>query len=157
MANKMSLPIDTDIMRMKIQKDIESRHRVELDQRQQELDKVSESYYETKRSLEVVKTQLETQRHKSEKEIRDIKDQLKRETNDLLIENQTLQSRADDKRDRELIRQLRRDLDEHKRRTSELLSETTDLRRERDALRLEKNEQFVQFTRDLEDERSQKR
>ncbi len=34
MANKMSLPIDTDIMRMKIQKDIEARHRVELDQKQ---------------------------------------------------------------------------------------------------------------------------
>ena len=33
MANKMSLPIDTDIMRMKIQKDIEARHRIELDQK----------------------------------------------------------------------------------------------------------------------------
>ena len=31
MANKMSLPIDADILRMKIQKDMESRHRVELD------------------------------------------------------------------------------------------------------------------------------
>lgn len=31
MANKMTLPIDTDIMRMKIQKDIEGRHRIELD------------------------------------------------------------------------------------------------------------------------------
>lgn len=31
MQNKMSLPIDSDIMRMKIQKDIEGRHRIELD------------------------------------------------------------------------------------------------------------------------------
>jgi hypothetical protein len=31
------------------------------------------------------------------------------------------------------------------------------LRRERDALKLEKNEQFIQFTRDLEEERSAKR
>jgi len=31
MTNKISLPIDTDILRMKIQKDIDSRHRVELD------------------------------------------------------------------------------------------------------------------------------
>ena len=30
-ANKMTLPIDTDIMRLKIQKDIEARHRVEID------------------------------------------------------------------------------------------------------------------------------
>jgi hypothetical protein len=34
MANKMSLPIDTDIMRMKIQKDIEARHRADLDYKQ---------------------------------------------------------------------------------------------------------------------------
>jgi hypothetical protein len=31
MQQKMTLPIDTDIMRMKIQKDIESRHRADLD------------------------------------------------------------------------------------------------------------------------------
>lgn len=31
MASKLSLPIDTDILRMKIQKDIESRHRIDLD------------------------------------------------------------------------------------------------------------------------------
>jgi len=75
----------------------------------------------------------------------------------LLIENQALQSKADDKKDRELIRQLRRDLEEQKRRALELHSEATELRRERDAVKLEKNEQFVQFTRDLEEERSAKR
>jgi hypothetical protein len=35
---------------------------------------------------------------------------------------------------------LRRDLDETKRRTTELLGEVSDLRRERDLLKLEKNE-----------------
>ena len=34
----------------------------------------------------------------------------------MMIENQALQSKVDDKKDRELIRQLRRDLDTHKRR-----------------------------------------
>ena len=51
----------------------------------------------------------------------------------------------------------RRELEEQKRRALELHSEATDLRRERDAIKLEKNEQFVQFTRDLEEERSSKR
>jgi len=54
-----------------------------------------------------------------------------------------MQCKADDKRDRELIRQLRRDLDENKRRTTELLGETSDLRRERDLLKLEKNEHLI--------------
>ncbi len=49
MASKMALPIDTDIMRMKIQKDIEARHRVEIDSKQQEIDRLSEHFYEVKR------------------------------------------------------------------------------------------------------------
>lgn len=32
MAQKLSLPVDTDILRMKIQKDLESRHRIDLEQ-----------------------------------------------------------------------------------------------------------------------------
>ena len=46
MQNKISLPLDTDILRMKIQKDIESRHRLELDSKQQEIERLSEHYYE---------------------------------------------------------------------------------------------------------------
>ena len=56
MSSKMTLPIDTDIMRMKIQKDIEARHRVEIDSKQQEIDRLSEHFYEVKRQLEILKT-----------------------------------------------------------------------------------------------------
>lgn len=41
----------------------------------------------------------------------------------MMIENQALQSKVDDKRDRELIRQLRRDLDESKRKVNSLQAE----------------------------------
>ena len=57
-----------------------------------------------------------------------------------MIENQSLQAKADDKKDRELIRQLRRELDSHKRKNQENLSECTELRRDRDLIKLEKNE-----------------
>ena len=115
MANKMSLPIDADILRMKIQKDMESRHRVELEQKQYEVDRLSEQHYEAKRQLDVVKTQLDTQRHEFEKELSEIKEKSRKEASELMIENQSLQAKADDKKDRELIRQLRRELDSHKR------------------------------------------
>ncbi len=49
MQSRMALPVDSDIMRMKIQKDIEGRHRIELDQKQQDNDRLSERYYEAKR------------------------------------------------------------------------------------------------------------
>jgi hypothetical protein len=52
---------------------------------------------------------------------------------------------------------LRRDYDDSKRRCTELLSETSDLRRERDGLKLEKNEMMIQYTRDMEEERNSKR
>ena len=74
-----------------------------------------------------------------------------------MIENQALQSRADDKRDRELIRQLRRDLDEQRRKAQAATSEASELRRERDVIKIEKNEQFVQLTRELEEANSAKR
>ena len=157
MANKMSLPIDADILRMKIQKDMESRHRVELDQKQYEADRLGEQYYEVKRQLDVVKTQLDTQRHEFEKKVAELKEKSRKEASELMIENQSLQAKADDKKDRELIRQLRRELDSHKRKNQENLSECTELRRDRDLIKLEKNEQFVQFTKDLEEERGSKR
>ena len=49
MQVKMKLPIDTDILRMKIQKDLENRHRVEIDQRIGEMEKVTDAYHEVKR------------------------------------------------------------------------------------------------------------
>ena len=87
MANKMTLPIDTDIIRMKIQKDIEGRHRFEIEQKQQELERFGEQFYDCKRQLEIVKTQLETQRHEFEKELSDLKERSRKEMSDLLIEN----------------------------------------------------------------------
>ena len=90
MANKMSLPIDADILRMKIQKDMESRHRVELDQKQYEVDRLGEQYYESKRQLDVVKTQLDTQRHEFEKEVAELKEKSRKEASELMIENQSL-------------------------------------------------------------------
>ena len=79
------------------------------------MDRLGEQYYEAKRQLDVLKMQLDTQRHEFEKELAEVKDKARKETSEMLIENQALQAKADDKKDRELIRQLRRDLDTHKR------------------------------------------
>lgn len=49
MAQKLSLPIDTDILRMKIQKDLEARHRIDLEQKQNENERLSDQFYESKR------------------------------------------------------------------------------------------------------------
>jgi len=52
---------------MRIQKDLESKYRFELDAKTMELDKVSESYFETKRLHEVLKTNFESMKIENEK------------------------------------------------------------------------------------------
>lgn len=93
---------------------------------------MAETIHELKRQLDITKTQHENLKFESEKEISDLRDRHKTEMQDLVVENQTLQTKLDDKRDREVIRQLRRDLDDYKRRSNDLLSETSELRKERD-------------------------
>jgi hypothetical protein len=46
MAQKMVLPVDTDILRMRIQKELESKFRYELETRQAELERTSDAFYE---------------------------------------------------------------------------------------------------------------
>ena len=53
---KMQLPVDQDILRMRIQKDLEAKYRFDIDSKTMELDKVSENYFETKRLYEISKT-----------------------------------------------------------------------------------------------------
>jgi len=104
-----------------------------------------------------LRTQFDSQKYEHEKELQDIKDKFKGEIQELFLENQTLQQRADDKRDRDLIRQLRRDLDESKRRAQDILQEANQIRRERDTLKLEKNEQFLENQREREEQKNKTR
>lgn len=46
MHAKMALPVDTDILRMKIAKDMEQRHRLELEAKHSETERLSEQFYE---------------------------------------------------------------------------------------------------------------
>jgi hypothetical protein len=58
-ASKMVLPVDSDILRMRIQKEVEAKYRYELETRQGELERVSDAFYESRRQLEIVKAALE--------------------------------------------------------------------------------------------------
>ncbi len=66
-SQKMVLPIDTDILRMRVTKDIEARFRLELETKTIELEKITDSFYECKRQLEIVKTTLENHKYESDK------------------------------------------------------------------------------------------
>ena len=67
MAAKMVLPVDADILRMRIQKDLEAKFRFELESRTQELERTSDSLFESRRQLEIVKAALEGTRYENDK------------------------------------------------------------------------------------------
>jgi hypothetical protein len=56
------------------------------------------------------------------------------------LENQALLAKSEDCRDRDMIRQLRCDVEEKKRRCTEMLSEVADLRKDRDMIKLDKGD-----------------
>ena len=82
--------MDTDILRMKIQKDLEARHRIDIDTKVQENERLSDQFYEAKRQLDIFRTQLESQKFEHEKDIQDSKDRFKSEIQELMLENQAL-------------------------------------------------------------------
>lgn len=49
LAQRMQLPIDTDILKMRLAKDLEQKYRFELENRMSELERTSDSLFETKR------------------------------------------------------------------------------------------------------------
>lgn len=71
---KMVMPVDTDILRLKLQKDLEARHRFELEQKEQEAERLQEQFYEAKRQMEIHRTQFENLKVESEREVSDWRD-----------------------------------------------------------------------------------
>lgn len=76
----------------------------------------------------------------------------------MVSDNHKLQMRIEDAgRDREQQRQLRRDVDDLKRRLSESQQEALDLRKQRDQLKIDKNELLIKNAKDVEEERNHRR
>ena len=77
LTQKMVLPVDTDIIRMRVQKDMEGRYRMEIEQGRLEMERMTEAYYECKRQMDIYKTSLENTRYESEKLLQDLKERHK--------------------------------------------------------------------------------
>lgn len=86
----MVLPIDTDILRMRIQKDLESRYRLEIETKALELERMTDAYYESKRHMEIYKTSLENQKYEFEKIIAEMREKQKSELEEIFEENHSL-------------------------------------------------------------------
>jgi len=64
---------------MKIAKDMEARHRLEIETKQQECERLADQFYEQRRQNEILKAQIEVVKSESEKELRDAKEKHRQE------------------------------------------------------------------------------
>ena len=99
LAQKMQLPVDTDILRMRLQKDIEQKFRFELEKRASELDRTTDSLYEARRQLELVKNTHEAAKTETEKIITDLRARHQTELDAVVEENHSLQLQMDEQKD----------------------------------------------------------
>jgi len=157
LAQKMVLPVDTDILRMRVQKDLEAKFRFELESRNAELERTSDALYESRRQLEILKTALESNKYENDKFMTDLRERHKVEVTELAEENHSLQLRIEEGRDQEQIRKLRRDLDESKRRCTEMGTELVEIRKERDLAKMDKNDLLIKHAKEIEEERTTRR
>jgi chromosome segregation ATPase len=81
----------------------------------------------------------------------------KEELQVVIKENQNLQSQIEMSKERDMLRQARRELEEAKRRIEEYQKECNELRKERDQLKDQSNDLVINHNREIEEERSKKR
>ena len=100
---------------------------------------------------------MESTRYENEKFVSDLRERHKAELDQIVNENHSLQLQLEDSRDQEQIRRLRRELDEQKRRTSDLNAEILEVRKERDLVKMDKNDLLIKHAKDIEEERNVRR
>lgn len=100
---------------------------------------------------------MENHKYESDKIIQELREKHKIELSEIYEENHSLQLRVEEQRDRDTVRQVRRDLEEYKKRYSDCNLEVCELRKERDALKLEKNDLIIKQAKEIEDERNLRR
>jgi len=116
-------PMDMEIFKMKMKKEIETSHRIEIEERNAMLERSKNERDDYKRSLEILNTKYENLKLDTQSQIESNKLKYKEELQGLILENQKLQTQVEASKDRDLLRQARRDLEESKRRMEEYQKE----------------------------------
>ncbi|CAD8080746.1 unnamed protein product [Paramecium primaurelia] len=155
--NKLSPSFDQDMIRIKLLNELEIPHRQQLDVKQNEIEKLNEVIYQLKRNLDLEIAKVETIKLEYTKEQKLIQDRFKLDMSDLQHQIEELTKIIEDSKDKDVIRRLRKDLDEYKLKYNNADTENQELRIERDKIREEKNEIMIKFARQIDQERNDKR
>ncbi|KAM3147617.1 hypothetical protein pb186bvf_000424 [Paramecium bursaria] len=154
---RLAPSFDQDMMRIKVINELEIPHRQQLEAKQNEIEKLNEQIYQKKREIDLGSIRIEQILQDNKKEIQIILDRHLVEKDDLNYQIIELQKIIEDNKDKELIKRIRKDLDDYKQKYTAVDNENEELRAERDKIREEKNELMIKFSRQIDQERNDKR
>eukprot|EP01022_Parablepharisma_sp_SALTPOND_P021277 TRINITY_DN411_c0_g1_i1.p1 TRINITY_DN411_c0_g1~~TRINITY_DN411_c0_g1_i1.p1 ORF type:complete len:1006 (-),score=83.67 TRINITY_DN411_c0_g1_i1:3692-6709(-) len=154
---KALLPTDTDMLRAKIAREIEAPYKQKVDTLNQEIDRLESDLSETRRSNALLKSELEANELDYSRQINDLKHKHQGQMADLMAELQLLHEKLDDTRDKEMIRTMKREIEEYKRKSLDAQREAAELRKQRDELKLEKSTVSIEHAKQIEQVRAGER
>ncbi len=150
---KALLPTDTDMLRAKIAREIEAPYKQKVDGMTQEMDKLESEMSDLRRQNVLLKSELDANNAEHERQLQDLKQRNKAQVSDLMAELQLLHERVDDTKDKEAIRLLKREVEEHKRKAMDSMKEVAELRKQRDELKLERSGLLIEQAKQLDQAR----
>ncbi|KAL4440811.1 hypothetical protein ABPG74_013792 [Tetrahymena malaccensis] len=86
--------LDQDMIRVRLLNELEAPHRIELEAKQLEIERLQEKQYDLKRQLELFKTKYEVITAEAQRDIRELKEKHKIELKDMMLELQINQEKT---------------------------------------------------------------
>lgn len=157
MQSKMIPPIDSEWLRVKLVNEIEGPMKIQLEGKEDEIIRLQGTIYDLTRKLDLTQLQYNTLKTESEKELRDTKERYNSETTHLFSELKHLQEKLEDPADKETIRALKRDREEHKLKVEKVYEELDDLKKKLEFSKSEKNDLKSKFFKEIEEEKNKSR
>ncbi len=154
---KALLPTDTDMLRAKIAREIEAPYKQKVDMLSQDIDRLESEISDLRRNNALLKSELESKDSDHARQVSELKQKHQAQVADLMSELQAMHERADDTKDKEIIRTLKREVEEYKRKSMDSVREAAELRKQRDELKLEKSTAAIEQARQFEQVRAGER
>ena len=112
----MVLPLDSEMMKVKLHKEIEAPYKLALANQKADFERFEAETFELRKEHELLRTAHENLKYEGERELNDLRARSKDEVNALLLQNQALLTKVEENKDREVLGQVRREANEHRRR-----------------------------------------
>jgi hypothetical protein len=144
---------DAEVLKHKLSAEYELKNKHLIQQKELEIENLNDEIFEWKRKFELLQTDYESFKNDSTREIELMKDNHRSEVKEYLFKIQILNEKCETNNEKETTRNLKHELDSYRRNFSDLQSEITSLRKEKELILTEKNEIKLSYLKELDQEK----